>query len=43
MFEGQLRLFLIWVCAALFLLPVSLAAAQQKDGVGALKLPGISS
>ncbi|MBE1711244.1 MULTISPECIES: hypothetical protein [Mesorhizobium] len=43
MFEGRLRLFLVWLCAALFLLPVSLAVAQQKDGVGDLKLPGISS
>jgi len=43
MFEGRLRLFLVWLCAALFLLPVSMAAAQQKDGVGDLKLPGISS
>lgn len=43
MFEGRLRLFLVWLCAALFLLPVSLAAAQEKDGVGDLKLPGISS
>ncbi|RUX01908.1 hypothetical protein EOA30_19105, partial [Mesorhizobium sp. M8A.F.Ca.ET.059.01.1.1] len=29
--------------AALFLLPVSMAVAQEKDGVGDLKLPGISS
>lgn len=43
MFEGRLRLFLVWLCAALFLLPVSMAAAQEKDGVGDLKLPGISS
>ncbi|TSE12086.1 hypothetical protein C1D09_010970 [Mesorhizobium intechi] len=43
MFEGRLRLFLVWLCAALFMLPVSLAAAQEKDGVGDLKLPGISS
>ncbi|QND60883.1 hypothetical protein [Mesorhizobium huakuii] len=43
MFEGRLRLFLVWLCAALFLLPVSMAAAQQKDGVSDLKLPGISS
>ncbi|BAB48399.1 hypothetical protein [Mesorhizobium japonicum] len=43
MFEGRLRLFLVWLCAALFLLPVSLAVAQQKDGMGDLKLPGISS
>jgi hypothetical protein len=43
MFEGRLRLFLVWLCAALFLLPVSMAVAQQKDGVSDLKLPGISS
>ncbi|PBB25623.1 hypothetical protein FJV83_26510 [Mesorhizobium sp. WSM4307] len=43
MFEGRLRLFLVWLCAALFLLPVSLAAGQEKDGVSDLKLPGISS
>jgi len=43
MFEGRLRLFLVWLCAALFLLPVSMAVAQEKDGVGNLKLPGISS
>ncbi|QKC83645.1 hypothetical protein [Mesorhizobium sp. NZP2077] len=43
MFEGRLRLFLVWLCAALFLLPVSMAVAQEKDGVGDLKLPGISS
>ncbi|TPL95248.1 hypothetical protein [Mesorhizobium sp. B2-3-12] len=43
MFEGRLRLFLVWLCAALFMGPVSLAVAQEKDGVGDLKLPGISS
>ncbi|TPK42774.1 hypothetical protein FJ492_15650 [Mesorhizobium sp. B2-5-4] len=43
MFEGRLRLFLIRLCAALFLLPVSMAVAQEKDGVSDLKLPGISS
>lgn len=43
MFEGRLRLFLVRLCAALFLLPVSMAVAQEKDGVGDLKLPGISS
>jgi hypothetical protein len=43
MFEGRLRLFLVWLCAALFLLPVSMAVAQEKDGVSDLKLPGISS
>ncbi|AGB46169.1 hypothetical protein Mesau_03817 [Mesorhizobium australicum WSM2073] len=43
MFEGRLRLFLVRLCATLFLLPVSMAVAQEKDGVGDLKLPGISS
>ncbi|TPL88226.1 hypothetical protein FJ941_04820 [Mesorhizobium sp. B2-3-13] len=43
MFEGRLRLFLIRLCAALFLLPVSMAVAQEKDGVSDLRLPGISS
>ncbi|MEI9427496.1 hypothetical protein [Mesorhizobium sp. Cs1299R1N3] len=43
MFEGRLRLFLIRLCAALFLLPASMAVAQEKDGVSDLKLPGISS
>jgi hypothetical protein len=43
MFEGRLRLFLVWLCAALFIAPVSMAVAQQKDGVSDLKLPGISS
>ena len=43
MFEGRLRLFLVWLCTALFLAPVSLAVAQEKDGVSDLKLPGISS
>ncbi|TPI34586.1 hypothetical protein FJW08_03080 [Mesorhizobium sp. B3-2-1] len=43
MFEGRLRLFLVRLCAALFLLPVAMAVAQEKDGVGDLKLPGISS
>ncbi|MBZ9794638.1 hypothetical protein [Mesorhizobium sp. ES1-4] len=43
MFEGRLRLFLVRLCAALFLLPVSMAVAQEKDDVGDLKLPGISS
>ncbi|WP_214470685.1 hypothetical protein [Mesorhizobium sp. dw_380] len=43
MFEGRLRLFLVRLCAALFLLPVSMAVAQEKDGVSDLKLPGISS
>jgi hypothetical protein len=43
MFEGTLRLFLIWLGAALFMVPVSLASAQNADGIGNLKLPGISS
>jgi hypothetical protein len=43
MFEGRLRLFLVWLCAALFQLPVSMTVAQEKDGVSDLKLPGISS
>jgi hypothetical protein len=43
MFEGRLRLFLVWLCAALFIAPVSMTVAQQKDGVSDLKLPGISS
>ena len=37
MFEGRLRLFLVWLCAALFLLPVSMVVAQEKDGVADLK------
>ena len=43
MFEGTLRLFLIWLGAALFLVPASLAVAQNADGLSNLKLPGISS
>ncbi|MFB9979628.1 hypothetical protein ACFSQQ_15585 [Mesorhizobium kowhaii] len=43
MFEGTLRLFLVWLVALLFTAPVSLAVAQNADGVGDLKLPGISS
>ncbi|TPN33181.1 hypothetical protein FKO01_13060 [Mesorhizobium sp. B2-3-3] len=43
MFEGRLRLFLLRLCAVLFLLPVAMAVAQEKDGVSDLKLPGISS
>jgi hypothetical protein len=43
MFEGTLRLFLIWLAAALFLAPVSMAVAQDADGIGNLKLPDISS
>ncbi|TIT21334.1 MAG: hypothetical protein E5W70_17320 [Mesorhizobium sp.] len=42
MFEGTLRLFLIWLAAALLMVPVSLAVAQNVDGLGDLKLPGIS-
>ena len=33
MFEGTLRLFLVWLAAALFMAPVSLASAQTKDGI----------
>jgi hypothetical protein len=43
MFEGTLRLFLVWLSAALFMVPVSLASAQNTDGIGNLKLPGISN
>ena len=43
MFEGTLRLFLVWLVALLFMAPFSLALAQNADGVGNLKLPGISS
>ncbi|RVB73085.1 MULTISPECIES: hypothetical protein [unclassified Mesorhizobium] len=43
MFEGTFRLFLIWLAAALLMVPVSLAVAQDVDGLGDLKLPGISS
>lgn len=43
MFEGTIRLFLVWLSAVLFMAPVSLAVAQDVDGVGDLKLPGISS
>jgi len=43
MFEGTLRLFLIWLFAALLMVPASLAVAQNADGVGDLKLPDISS
>ncbi|MBZ9700580.1 MULTISPECIES: hypothetical protein [unclassified Mesorhizobium] len=43
MFEGALRLFLIWVCTLLLMAPVSFAVAQNVDGVSDLKLPGISS
>ncbi|WP_027162580.1 hypothetical protein [Mesorhizobium sp. WSM1293] len=43
MFEGTIRLFLIWLGALLFMAPVSFAMAQNVDGVSDLKLPGISS
>ncbi|MCV3208580.1 hypothetical protein OHD62_27175 [Mesorhizobium sp. YC-39] len=43
MFEGMLRLFLIWLGAALLAVPASSAIAQDADGIGNLKLPGISS
>ena len=43
MFEGTVRLFLIWLGALLLMAPVSLAMAQNVDGVSDLKLPGISS
>ncbi|MES0005788.1 hypothetical protein NKJ64_11540 [Mesorhizobium sp. M0062] len=42
MFEGTSRLFLIWLAVALFA-PASMAMAQNADGIGNLKLPGISS
>ncbi|RUX96372.1 hypothetical protein, partial [Mesorhizobium sp. M7D.F.Ca.US.004.01.2.1] len=43
MFEGTVRLFLIWLGALLLMAPVSFAIAQNVDGVSDLKLPGISS
>ncbi|RUY00672.1 hypothetical protein EN991_37740, partial [Mesorhizobium sp. M7A.F.Ca.US.005.03.2.1] len=43
MFEGTIRLFLVWLGALLFMAPVSFAMAQNVDGVSDLKLPGISS
>ncbi|MER8446822.1 hypothetical protein NKH52_26890 [Mesorhizobium sp. M1066] len=43
MFEGTVRLFLIWLGALLLMAPVSFAMAQNVDGVSDLKLPGISS
>ncbi|MBZ9770955.1 hypothetical protein [Mesorhizobium sp. CO1-1-8] len=43
MFEGTVRLFLVWLGALLLMAPVSLAMAQNVDGVSDLKLPGISS
>ncbi|CCV14235.1 conserved exported hypothetical protein [Mesorhizobium sp. STM 4661] len=39
----MLRLFLIWLAAALLAVPASSAGAQDADGIGDLKLPGISS
>ncbi|WP_419693493.1 hypothetical protein ACN2CC_20235 [Mesorhizobium muleiense] len=43
MFEGTSRLFPIWLAAALLMVPVSLAVAQDADGLGDLKLPGMSN
>jgi hypothetical protein len=43
MFEGALRVFLIWLAAALFMVPASRVSAQNADGLGNLKLPDISS
>ncbi|RWC64524.1 hypothetical protein [Mesorhizobium sp.] len=43
MFEGTVRLFLVWLGALLLMAPVSFAMAQNVDGVSDLKLPGISS
>lgn len=43
MFEGMPRLFLIWLAAVLLAVPASSAIAQDADGIGNLKLPGISS
>jgi hypothetical protein len=43
MFEGTLRLFLIWLAAALLMAPASMAMAQNADGISNLKLPDISS
>ena len=42
MFEGTLRLLLIWLAAALFA-PATMAMAQNADGISNLKLPDISS
>jgi hypothetical protein len=42
MFEGLPRLFLIWLGAALSMVPASSAVAQDVDGLSDLKLPGIS-
>ncbi|CAN7524301.1 hypothetical protein [Mesorhizobium sp. LjRoot246] len=43
MFEGTVRVFLVWLGAVLLMAPVSLAMAQNVDGISNLKLPGISS
>jgi len=43
MFEGTLRLFLIWLAAALLMVPAPMAMAQNADGISNLKLPDISS
>ncbi|AZO23315.1 hypothetical protein EJ070_23355 [Mesorhizobium sp. M1E.F.Ca.ET.045.02.1.1] len=43
MFEGTLRLVVVWLVAALFAVPVSFALAQNANEVDKLKLPGISS
>ncbi|PTE11513.1 hypothetical protein [Mesorhizobium helmanticense] len=43
MFEGMLRLFLVWLGVALFMVPIASAIAQNADGISNLKLPGISS
>lgn len=43
MFEGTVRVFLVWLGALMLMAPVSLAVAQNVDGVSDLKLPGISS
>ncbi|MDX8537256.1 hypothetical protein RFM23_06430 [Mesorhizobium abyssinicae] len=43
MFEGTLRLFLVWLAATLLAVPVSPVFAQNADGISNLKLPGISS
>ncbi|PDQ21820.1 hypothetical protein CN311_06950 [Mesorhizobium sanjuanii] len=43
MFEGMLRLFLVWLGVALSMVPIGSAIAQDADGIGNLKLPGIST
>ncbi|MHA6642099.1 hypothetical protein [Mesorhizobium sp. A623] len=43
MIEGNLRLRQIVLGIALVAMPVTLASAQDKDGLGQLKLPGISN